>query len=115
MECLKCGKDTTGEQIFCDKCQENMDAYPIKPGTVVTLPAKKIAMDTKKPVYRRRPLTSDEQIAVLHKQLRRSRIYGFILTVLLLAASGLLVYEIMNPGGPIIGQNYTIDTTMGTD
>lgn len=115
MHCLKCGKDTSGEQVFCDRCLQAMEAYPIKPGTAVNLPKKQTGPDAKKPVHRKRPLTTDEQIAVLHKHLRRSRIFGFILAALLLATSGLLLYEIINPDGPVIGLNYTIDTTMGSD
>lgn len=115
MYCLKCGKDTTGEQVFCDSCLQAMEAYPVKPGTPVNLPNKKSNTDPKKTSHRKRPMTADEQIANLAKHLRRSRFLGLILAVLLLAASALLLYEVLNPDGPVIGQNYTIDTTMGTE
>lgn len=115
MYCLKCGKDTTGEQVFCDNCLQAMEAYPIKPGTAVHLPKTHATVEVKKTAHRKRPLTPDEQIASLQKHLHRSRVLGLLLAALLLVASGLLVYEILNPDGPIIGLNYTIDTTMGTD
>ena len=115
MQCMKCGKDTTGEQIFCDSCLLAMEAYPVKPGTVVNLPRQKTSAENKKALYRKRILTADEQIANLQKHLRNTRIFAWIMAVLLLASSGMLVYEMLNPDGPVIGLNYTIDTTTGTD
>ena len=115
MNCLKCGKDTTAGQVFCDSCLDSMDSYPVKPGTAVTLPAKRPSADTKKSAYRKRSMTPDEQITLLQKQLRRSRIFGLILAFLLLAVSAVLLYEVLNPETSIIGQNYIIDTTLGTD
>ena len=115
MLCLKCGKDTNDKQVFCDGCLQAMESYPVKPGTPVHLPKTQAPSEAKKAASRKRPLTTDEQIASLHRHLRRARVFGLILAALLLAASGLLVYEILNPDGPVIGLNYTIDTTMGTD
>ena len=115
MQCMKCGKDTTAERIFCDGCLQVMEAYPVKPGAIVNLPRQKTAVESKKVSYRKRILTADEQIATLQKHLRHARIFAWIMAGLLLASSGMLVYEIMNPDGPVIGLNYTIDTTPGTD
>ena len=115
MQCMKCGKDTPAEQIFCDDCLQAMEAYPIKPGTVVNLPRQRTSVELKKTVHRKRILTADEQIANLQKHLRHARILAWLLAILLLASSGMLVYEIVNPDGPVIGLNYTIDTSPGTD
>lgn len=115
MQCMKCGKETVSQQIFCEQCLLNMQAYPIKPGTVVNLPRQKPAAESKKASARKRPSNVDEQITNLQKHLRRARIIAIVLATLLLASSGMLMYEIMNPDGPVIGLNYTIDTTMGND
>ena len=39
MNCIKCGRELRGEQVFCRECQENMEHHPVKPGTPVQLPA----------------------------------------------------------------------------
>ena len=112
MYCLKCGQETEEHQVFCDHCLQSMEAYPINPGTAVNLPKQSAA---KKVVHRKRPLTPDEQIANLQKRLRHTRLFAWIICLLLLLSTGVLVYEIVNPDGPIIGLNYTIDTTQNAD
>ena len=115
MQCMKCGKDTVAEQVFCPSCLQMMEAYPVKPGAVVNLPSRKPTADSKKTIHRKRPMTPDEQIAYLQRHLRYSRIIGWILAILLLASSGILLYETISPDRPVIGQNYTIDTRMDLD
>ena len=115
MQCMKCGKDTADHQVFCPSCLQMMEAYPVKPGVVVNLPIRKVSAEVKKTSHRRRTMTPDEQIAYLQKHLRHSRILGWILAILLLASSGMLLYETIGPDRPVIGQNYTIDTNMDLD
>ena len=38
-----------------------------------------------------------------------------VLLVVLGMATALLVYEVLEENAPVIGQNYTIDTTLNTD
>ena len=38
MSCIKCGKDTLGQDVFCKECLEVMADYPVKPGTPVLIP-----------------------------------------------------------------------------
>ena len=40
MYCLKCGRDTKSEQVFCNDCLAVMDAYPVKPDTAIHLPKR---------------------------------------------------------------------------
>ena len=40
MNCMKCGKTTTNEQVFCDDCLQVMAKHPVKPGTPVYLPQR---------------------------------------------------------------------------
>lgn len=113
MYCMKCGRDTTGDHVFCNSCLEKMEHYPVKPGTAVHLPHRK---DTsgKKPA-RKRTVSPEEQIAGLKKNLRRSRICALVLFLVLSLASVLLVREIASSDAPIIGQNYTIDVSLDSD
>lgn len=115
MYCLKCGKDTQQDQVFCDSCLQTMEAYPVKPGTVVNLPKQDPMAAAKKSSHRKRLMTPDEQVIYLRKHLRRSRAFALILAALLVLSSGMLLYEILNPDAPVIGKNYTIDTTRETD
>lgn len=61
MYCLRCGNETANEQVFCEKCLENMERHPIKPGTPVKLPNRELYPAPKKQT-RRRSLTLEEQI-----------------------------------------------------
>lgn len=115
MQCLKCGKSTTENQVFCDGCLQGMDAYPVKPGTPVHLPYPKVGEASKKQPHRKRPLSQDEQILYLRKHLRRARMFAALLAIVLCFATVMLVYEITSPDGQVIGQNYNIDTTQQTD
>ena len=38
MNCLRCGRETENEQVFCFLCESVMVKYPVKPNTVVTIP-----------------------------------------------------------------------------
>lgn len=38
VNCMKCGRETDNEQVFCDSCLEVMAKYPVKPGIVIHLP-----------------------------------------------------------------------------
>jgi len=35
--CLRCGRDTENEQVFCKQCLDTMKENPIKPGTAVQI------------------------------------------------------------------------------
>ena len=40
MPCIKCRRKLEEGQIFCASCLENMEAYPVKPGTPIQLPPR---------------------------------------------------------------------------
>ena len=40
MTCMKCGKEVSGSNVFCDACLADMEQYPVKPGTPVLLPTR---------------------------------------------------------------------------
>ena len=109
MGCMKCGRDVSFGQVFCDKCLEEMEKYPVKPGTVVRLPRRVEESVFRKPHPRRRPqLTPDEQIKKLKLLLRRLIVTVMILLMLLgvtgyFAVVHLLESEIVR----LPGQNYS--------
>ncbi len=114
MYCLRCGRDTTGDHIFCDSCQQDMALYPVRPGTHVHLPKPKDPLPAKKRSKKKRPATPEEQIVQLRKSLRRTRAVLAAAVLLLALAGGLLVYEAEMIDSNI-GKNYAVDTTMNTD
>ena len=101
--------------MFCDSCLEVMEARPVKPGTAVLLPKHNNVVAAKKPTHRKRALPPEEQVLHLRRALRRMYLCVAVLIVVLGMATALLVYEVLEENAPVIGQNYTIDTTLNTD
>ena len=105
MNCMKCGKETVGDEIFCPECQELMKKYPVKPGIAVHIPTQ----PAKKQAHHRRVLiTPEEQVRKLTKKVH-------ILTLLFTLACGVAVFfalmafdylEKTNMRLP--GQNYSV-------
>ena len=69
MYCMKCGKDTKSDQIFCDSCLDTMKQSPVKPGTPIHLPTS-TAPAVKEPVARKKQLTPEEQLPRLRAAVR---------------------------------------------
>ena len=110
MYCMKCGKETQDNQVFCERCLQVMDAYPVKPDAAINLPNRNVAPAAKKPAHRKRALKPEEQIAQLKKVNRRLRIIGLVLAVLLGISIGAIVYHMMQPEEdptPDTRRNYT--------
>lgn len=106
MKCLKCGRET--DQTFCPICREEMEKYPVKPGTIVLLPKERPSV--KKPPNRH-PAVPPE--IILQNQRRTIRRLGrafaalLVLTVFMGAAIVRLVQE---SGQRPVGQNYNTVT-----
>lgn len=92
MYCLKCGKDTENEKIFCADCVLSMDAYPVKPGTPIHLPTPRAAGSSKKATKARHKLSQKEQLARLKKTNRKLFVTLLIALLLLGIAIGLLIH-----------------------
>ena len=67
MNCIKCGRDTLGENVFCQDCLIEMEKYPVQPGTVVLLPRRKESTSPKKSTKRHTP-APEELIDTLRRQ-----------------------------------------------
>ena len=68
MVCLKCGKNTTNEQVFCDQCLAVMDNYPVKPDIHIQLPNRAAH---KKSSKKKRTPSPEEQVLLLRRKQRR--------------------------------------------
>ena len=114
MACMRCGRETEKRHVFCNSCQQNMERYPVKPGTVIHLPHRPETAPSKK-ASRKRSFSPEEQIQHLRKVLRRLRICLILLVILLGMAITMAAYEHLHPEESIIGRNYTIETADSAD
>ena len=113
MNCLKCGKDTKGEQVFCDSCLERMDAYPVRSDAPIHLPNHSTSQAAvKKAPPRKKALPAEEVIQQL-KTVNRRLIWAVLaLTLALGLCAGGLAYHLLNPQqineeAVTSGKNYT--------
>ena len=109
MNCMKCGRETPSEQIFCDDCLAEMEKYPVKPGTVVLLPRRRDYAAIKK-TAKRRIIPLEEQVKILKKRVRYLTI-TLLVCLLLLAAGGLYMVDHLSKTHFKPGQNYNSVTT----
>lgn len=107
MHCLKCGKETKDNQVFCEGCLASMEQYPVKPGTPVQLPNKE-PQAAKKQTSRRSAPSQEEQLAFLKKLVVRLLLAMSVLLVLLALTVSMLLHNIFaKPDTNSIGRNYT--------
>lgn len=109
MQCIKCGKDTQANQVFCESCLQVMDAYPVKPDAAIHLPSRTTQPSSKK-ASRKKAIPAEEQIVGMKKTIRRLRIFSLVLAALLVLTTGVLVYRMTRPQqqeDPVSKKNYT--------
>ena len=84
MRCLKCGRES--EETFCRICQEEMEKYPVKPGTIVLLPKERT--EEKKPAPRKPQVPPETVIRGQRRTIRRlsGGIAALVALVVLLGA-----------------------------
>ncbi len=66
MNCMKCGRETENDSVFCQECLQEMKRYPVQPGAVVLLPRRRESTLMKKTPKRHIP-TPEEQNVILRK------------------------------------------------
>jgi len=112
MQCLKCGKDTSGDHVFCDECLSVMREYPVKPGIPIQLPQRENRAAEKNPLPRREA-TPTEQINQLRTTIRWLLVTVAVLSVMLISTAAMLIHTLErntvrpNTGNSDIGKNYT--------
>ena len=93
MSCMKCGRDTEEGRTFCAECMEDMEKYPVRPGTVVRLPERQDVPVEKKKHHRLYSFQrSADQITALRNR-SRWLTFAFLFTlVCFLIAAFLVMY-----------------------
>ena len=82
MYCLKCGNETENEQVFCQRCLDRMEQYPVKPGTIARIPHRSTNTALKKQ-NRRKAHSLEDQVIRLRVAIRTMlTILGAALVVL---------------------------------
>ena len=104
MACMKCGKNTENERLFCARCLEVMESYPVKPDVHIQLPVRNRDSVPRKQARKQRKNAKDAKIATLQLQLR---LMWVVVIALLLAMGILLLRGIKAPAAENPGQNYT--------
>lgn len=110
MNCIKCGREVRGEQVFCADCQKVMEQYPVKPGTLIQLPSQTPQSEQKaKPVRSKKAVPAEIR---LRKQRTTIRLLVLTLAAVLIAfaATALLALHLLDQRDQQsrIGQNYTV-------
>lgn len=90
MVCMKCGKNTEKERMFCAHCLEVMEAYPVKPDVHIQLPTRDKSAAPKKQTRKVRIDPKDAKIVTLRRQVR---LLWVVVIALLLAIAVLLLRD----------------------
>ena len=93
MNCMKCGKETAENQVFCESCLKDMGKYPVNPGTPVHIPSRKERDQDKKPPRKKEP-TKDEVIAQQQALIKWLLIALGVLALAFFVVIGFLLYTL---------------------
>jgi len=105
MNCMKCGRETQDERVFCEECLAEMEKYPVRPGTVVLLPRRKEPSIIKKMPKRHVP-TPEEQLVSLRKCVRILAILLAVCAVAIVLMFRPTMHYVLDEHVEI-GQNYS--------
>lgn len=114
MNCLRCGKETAGQQVFCAACLESMQAYPIKPDTAVFLPDRQAYITERQQAERHWEPSPEEQLQQQRRTIRTLLITVVALSVFLGLMAALLLYTVRDQAPDYtknLGRNYTAVST----
>lgn len=93
MNCMKCGRELKGTEVFCPECAAEMEKYPVKPGTPVQLPPRTFTPPVKKKI-RRRVLKPEEQVSKLRHSVRWLSL-ALIVLILCFAAVTVMLLQML--------------------
>lgn len=105
MQCLRCGREITEDQVFCSGCLDMMQQHPVKPNTVVTIPERPARIRAANP---RKPVRIEDNSVQLRRTILQLRLWVCLLMAALMICVAFLTWqELSQPPEPSIGQNYT--------
>ena len=107
--CMKCGRETKSDDVFCQECLEHMKRHPVPENMLVYVPtAKDRAAAEKNHTVAHPVVTQEDQVKKLHRKVEILR----LLVILFVGASlffGILSLETLHELklSNLIGKNYT--------
>lgn len=105
MQCLRCGRETHDDHVFCFLCEAVMAKSPVKANTVVTIPERSVRTRSSGV---RKPVRVEEDTDQLQRTILQLRLWVCLLMAALMLCVALLTWqELHREEGPAIGQNYT--------
>lgn len=108
MKCLKCGRET--DQTFCDSCREEMDRYPVRPGTIIQLPKDRTAAYQRSGQNWHASASMDDRLEAQKLTIRRLTRVVVGLAALVLILSLVISRLLSGNTQPPVGQNYSAVT-----
>ncbi len=109
MHCLKCGRETPEDTVFCQDCLLDMEKNPVDPNEVVLLP-KRDSAQTPKKMPRRRTVTAEERLTQVKRRMRLLTVL-LVLMTLLVAAMCYPTFQYFKRYRQRPGQNYNSVTS----
>ena len=107
MNCIKCGISVQEPQVFCDRCLEDMEKYPVKPNIVVKLPVRPSAAPVKKKARRQKGTMQEEQLRHMRFKLRLAHTALIVVLVCFLVVTGMMLKLLSDSDQQYAtGQNY---------
>ncbi|MBP3660270.1 MAG: hypothetical protein J6I89_02650 [Oscillospiraceae bacterium] len=105
MQCLRCGRETEEDHVFCFLCESVMVKQPVKPNTVVNIPERTARVRS---TSARKPAQTEEDTEQLHRTILQLRLWVCMLMAALMLCVAVLTWQELNrEEKPGIGQNYT--------
>lgn len=111
MNCLKCGKEIKDDQVFCPHCLDIMKAYPVKPQSHIHLPHRTPEPVVRKSRFKRRSMSTEEQLQHAKKAVRSLMGLVVLLTLILVLLGATLTHSLLNQDDSNLGKNYTYEKT----
>lgn len=109
MNCLKCGRETEGEQVFCPKCQAVMEKHPVPQQAEPRIPQRKESTVVRR-APKRKTVSPEEQVKVLKTRVIRMAIVLFLaVAIIVLILPSAISHMLEDKAKP--GQNYSVVTT----
>ena len=112
MNCMKCGRETENEAVFCSDCLQIMEKYPVRPGTVVILPRRRESSVLKK-ISKRHVPTPEEQNKILRKWISILSVALLVCIIAIVLMFNPTMHYVLDEHVEI-GQNYSTVTSTNT-
>ena len=113
--CMKCGRETKEDAVFCEECLDYMDRHPVPPNTLVYVPSEKDRAAVKKQSTAHPVASTDEQIKRLNQKVHALGLL-FALALGMAVFFGLLSVDALHDlnVSNFMGKNYTAITSSAT-